>query len=93
VEHVSLWHSIKMAWTFLLDNSAHLEEESILPAIVSVMLSIAGMLLDALLVGLVADALGAKMVGSACINTTIVCVVVVVVIVVDADRWHRSRTI
>lgn len=59
---MSLWYSAKKAWTFLLDNGAHLEEEAWLPAIVSLLLSIAGMLLDALLVGLVADALGEKMV-------------------------------
>eukprot|EP01094_Clydonella_sp_ATCC50884_P023927 TRINITY_DN5872_c0_g1_i1.p1 TRINITY_DN5872_c0_g1~~TRINITY_DN5872_c0_g1_i1.p1 ORF type:complete len:673 (-),score=221.59 TRINITY_DN5872_c0_g1_i1:313-2331(-) len=57
----TFFESLAASWTFLLDNGAHLDESGVLPVLVSLALSIAGMLLDALLVGLVADALGEKM--------------------------------
>jgi len=55
----AIWRS----WNFLVDNGAHLDEEGGLPVAISIILTLAGMLLNALLVGLVAEVLAAKMDG------------------------------
>lgn len=60
-EYVGFTSSMKKSWTFLLDNGAHLEEEGILPVLVAFILSIGGMMIDALLVGLVAEGLAERM--------------------------------